>query len=119
MPSRGSRYGSVSLFGCSSRTVWRLIRHRNDGESLGERFLRMIHSKQNITLDDVTFSKSDPQKRGQAKKGWIRILTPALDALLSKLKLNPTLYVYQMADYLYTSGFGAFLISQIWQGLKS
>ena len=106
-------------YGCSSRTIWRLIRHRKDGESLGERFLKMFHSKPNITLADLTINQSDPKKRGQAKKGWIGIPTSALDALLSKLKVNPTLYVYEMADYLYRSGFGAFSISQIWQGLKS
>lgn len=42
-----------------------------------------------------------------------------MEALLAKLKLDPTLYVYEMANYLYQSGFGAFTISQIWQGLSS
>ena len=61
----------------------------------------------------------DSLGRGRGKKGFIGIPTIALEALLAKLKLDPTLYVYEMANYLHRSGFGAYTISQIWQGLNS
>ena len=106
-------------FGCSSRTVWRLIRHRKHGESIGEKFLAMFCSKHKITSDNFILNTSDPKYRGQGKKHWIGIPTQALDALLSKLKVNPTLYAHEMADFLQTSEFGTFTVSQIWQGLRS
>ena len=106
-------------YGCSSRTVWRLIRHRKDGKSIGERFLRMFNCKQTLISNDLLLNTSDPRKRGQGRKCWIGIPSDALDALLSKLKVNPTLYTYEMAEFLHKSGFGAFTVSQIWQGLKS
>jgi hypothetical protein len=61
----------------------------------------------------------DSLDRGRGKKGFIGIPTIALGALLAKLKLDPTLYVYEMANYWHQSGFGAYTISQIWQGLNS
>ena len=67
----------------------------------------------------MILNTSDPKYRSQGKKHWIGIPTQALDALLSKLKVNPTLYAHEMADSLQTSGFGIFTVSQIWQGLRS
>ena len=61
----------------------------------------------------------DSLGRGRGQKGFIGIPTAALEALLAKLKQDPTLYVYEMANFLYQSNFGAFTISQIWQGLNS
>ena len=51
--------------------------------------------------------------------GWIGIPSLALDALLRKLEINPTLYVYEMVTFLSESNLGLFTVSQIWQGLKS
>lgn len=47
------------------------------------------------------FSFRDTKPRGPGKKGWIGIPTIALDALLRKQKVNPTLYVYEMGNFLY------------------
>ena len=52
-------------------------------------------------------------------KGWIGIPTVALETLLAKLKRQPTLYAYEMAEYLRGTGFGLFTVSQIWQSLSS
>ena len=88
-----------------------LIRHRKDGKSIGERFLSIPDWKQTLISNDLILNTSDPRKRGQGKKCWIRIPSDALDALLSKLKVNPTLYAYEMAEFLHKSGFGAFTVS--------
>ena len=57
----------------------------------------------------------DSLGRGRGKKGFIGIPTIALEALLAKLKLDPTLYVYEMAIYLFVfiriDGFRPNLIS--------
>jgi hypothetical protein len=72
-----------------------------------------------FTAQNYQLHYLDSLGRGRGLKGFIGIPTIALEALLSKLKQDPTLYVYEMANYLHQSHFGAFMISQIWQGLNS
>ena len=62
---------------------------------------------------------TDPQFRGRGGKGWIGIPTAALETLLTKLKKQPTLHAYEMAEYLRGTGYGLLTVSQIWQGLNS
>ena len=62
---------------------------------------------------------SGPLRKRLRGKGWRGIPTAPLEALLTKLKSLPTMYVDEMADFLFHSGFEAFTPSQILRALKS
>ena len=53
------------------------------------------------------------------KKEWIGIPTDSLEALLSKLKVDPTIYISEMMEYLCSIDHRVFTPSQIWQALNS
>ena len=42
-----------------------------------------------------------------------------MEVLLEHLKNDPTLYLSEMADYLFSKGFPAYSVSRIWSALKS
>ena len=52
-------------------------------------------------------------------KKWIGIPDFEMEVLLEQLKVDPTLYLSEMADYLLSKGFPAYSVSRIWSGLKS
>ena len=53
------------------------------------------------------------------KKEWIGIPTDSLEALLSKLKVDPTIYISEMMEYLCSIDHRVFTPSQIWQARNS
>ena len=62
---------------------------------------------------------SEPARKRLRCKGWIGIPTAPLEALLTQLKTLPTMYINEMADSLFQSGFEAFTPTQIWRALNS
>ena len=62
---------------------------------------------------------SEPPRKRLRCKGWTGIPTAPLEALLTKLKSLPTVYINEMADFLFQSGFAAFTPTQIWRALNS
>jgi hypothetical protein len=55
----------------------------------------------------------------QGRKEWIGIPTDSLEALLSRLKVEPTLYVSEMMEFLCSIGHRVFSSGQIWRALNS
>ena len=61
----------------------------------------------------------DPKRLRHSQKGWVGIPSAEVDLLLERIVVDPTLYLSEMADYLYPSGCKAYTTGQIWQALKS
>ena len=51
-------------------------------------------------------------------KEWVGIPNAEVDLLLEQIIVNPTLYLSEMADYLFSKGCKAYSTGQIWQALK-
>ena len=60
----------------------------------------------------------DPKRVRHFRKGWVGIPNAEVDLLLEQIIVNPTLYLSEMADYLFSKGCKAYSTSQIWQALK-
>ena len=62
---------------------------------------------------------SEPARKRLRCKGWTGIPAAPLEALLTQLKSLPTMYINEMADFLFQSSFEAFTPAQIWRALNS
>ena len=60
----------------------------------------------------------DPKRVRHFRKGWVGIPNAEVDLLLEQIIENPTLYLSEMADYLFAKGCKAYSTSQIWQALN-
>ena len=62
---------------------------------------------------------TDLRRRGRGRKNWVGIPTVELELLLQELQSDPTLYLSEMADFLFNAGYPAYSPSQIFAALKS
>ena len=121
MDSRGHNRRNAAeaslLYGCSVRTIWRLILLRLETGSLGD-----IHLNSTV-VNYLEFKGihvfTDLRQRGRGSKSWVGIPTIELELLLQELQTDPTLYLSEMADFLFSAGYPAYTTSQIWIALES
>ena len=61
----------------------------------------------------------DPKRARRSRKGWVGVPTAEVNLLLERIVDDPTLYLSEMADFLFSNGCKAYTVTQIWQALKS
>ena len=66
-----------------------------------------------------SYAITDLRQGGRGSQNWVGIPTIELELLLQELQTDPTLYVSEMADFLFSAGYPAYTTSQIWIALES
>lgn len=114
--SRSNAVEASSIFSCSVKSIWTIIRLRKETGTSGWNpvFSSLIISPFLIDLN----IDADPLRTRQGRKNWVGIPTPELE-LLAELQRDSTLFISEMADFLFNAGYPAYTPSQIWRGLKS
>jgi hypothetical protein len=75
-----------------------------------------------LTSESIAYSlisNAAPIRQRHGRKNWVGIPTLPLEALLTQLKTDPSMYVDEMADFLFQNGHKAYTPSQIWRALNS
>ena len=60
----------------------------------------------------------DPSRKKPGENYWVGIPTIELELLLEQLKIDPTLCVSEMADFLLNAGYPAYKPGQMWRALN-
>jgi hypothetical protein len=75
-----------------------------------------------LTSESIAYSlisNAAPIRQRYYRKNWVGIPTLPLETLFTQLKSDPSMYVDEMADFLFQNGHQAFTPSQIWRALNS
>ena len=115
--SRSNAVEASSLFGCSVRSIWSIIRLRLETETSGWNIVYMRFFMSSCLTSRIIYA--DPLGTRQGRKNWVGIPTQELELLLIELQRDPSLFTCEMADFLFNAGYPAYSPSQIWRGLKS
>ena len=115
--SRSNAVEASSHFGCSVRSIWSIIRLRIETGTSGWNIVYMRFFISSCLTSRNIYA--DPLGTRQGRKNWVGTPTLELELLLVELQRDTSLFISDMAGYLFNAGYPAYSPSQIWRGLKS